>query len=73
MLGIIKDRNPDNPLTVREVMNGYDGFFIGRLLRIKKTQKDGKEGQIPMLTLGFLDISGDILRINMIGKMAMRE
>jgi len=42
MLGIIKDRNPDDPLTVREIMNGYDGFFIGRLLRIKKTQKDGK-------------------------------
>ena len=58
MLGIIKDRNPDEPLTCREIMNGFSAFFIGRLLRLKKTQKDGKEGQIPMLTLGFLDISG---------------
>lgn len=39
ILGICKDRNPDEPLTYREIMNGYDGFFIGRLLRLKQTLK----------------------------------
>nr|BAJ98436.1 predicted protein [Hordeum vulgare subsp. vulgare] len=39
ILGICKDRNPDEPLTYREIMNGYDGFFIGRLLRLKHTNK----------------------------------
>ncbi len=54
-------------------MNGYDGFFIGRLLRIKQTCKDGKDGSIPMLSLGFLDSAGDMLRLNLLGKMAVRE
>jgi hypothetical protein len=39
-------------------MNGYDGFFIGRLLRIKQSLKEGKEGGIPMLSLGFIDSIG---------------
>lgn len=42
ILGISKDRNPDEPLTLREIMNGYDGFFIGRLLRMKQGVKEGK-------------------------------
>lgn len=53
-------------------MNGYDGFFIGRLLRIKNTVKDGKEGSIPMLSLGFIDSAGDMMRLNLLGKMALR-
>jgi hypothetical protein len=58
ILGIVKDRNPDEPLTYRDVMNGYDGFFIGRLLRIKLTHAEGKDGSIPKITLGFLDSVG---------------
>ena len=72
ILGICKDRNPDDPLTYREIMNGYDGFFIGRLMRIKQTYKDGKETTIPMLALGFLDSAGEMLRFNLLCKMAAR-
>ena len=72
ILGICKDRNPDDPLTYREIMNGYDGFFIGRLLRMKQTCKDGKETTIPMLALGFLDSAGEMMRLNLLGKMAAR-
>jgi len=39
-------------------MNGYDGFFIGRLLRIKLTHAEGKDGSIPKISLGFLDSAG---------------
>ena len=39
ILGICKDRNPDEPLTCRDVMNGFDGFFIGKLMRMKPTIK----------------------------------
>jgi hypothetical protein len=54
-------------------MNGYDGFFIGRLLRMKQTLKDGKEGSIPMLSLGFIDSAGEMMKLNLLGKMAIRE
>lgn len=73
ILGICKDRNPDEPLTYREIMNGYDGFFIGRLLRMKQTLKDGKQGSIPMLSLGFIDSAGEMMKLNLLGKMAVRE
>lgn len=53
-------------------MNGYDGFFIGRLLRMKQTYKDGKETTIPMLALGFIDSAGEMMRLNLLGKMAAR-
>jgi hypothetical protein len=73
ILGICKDRNPDEPLTFREIMNGYDGFFIGRLLRMKHTVKDGKESSLPILALGFIDSAGEMMRLNLLGKMALRE
>ena len=72
ILGITKERNPDDPLTFRDIMNGCDGFFVGRLLRMKPTLKESKGTSTQMLTLGFLDSKGDMLRINLLGKMAVR-
>jgi hypothetical protein len=37
ILNYCKNRNPDEPLTYRDVVNGEDGFFIGRLVRLKQT------------------------------------
>jgi len=73
ILSYCKDRNPEDPLTYRDIVNGYDGFFIGRLLRIKQSQKDSKDGPLPMLSLGFLDSKGEMMRLNLLGKMAIRE
>jgi hypothetical protein len=57
-LNLCKERNPDEPLTYKDIVNGFDGFFIGRLLRIKQTFKENKESPIPLLYLGFLDLNG---------------
>lgn len=50
----------NEPLTVKLIMQGIDGFFIGRLIRIKSVLKINKEGEMntsmPMLCLGFLDL-----------------
>ena len=73
ILGITKERNPDDPLTYRDIMNGCEGFFVGRLLRMKPTLKESKGSSTQMLALGFLDCKGDMLRINLLGKMAVRE
>jgi hypothetical protein len=73
ILSYCKDRNPDEPLTYRDVVNGFDGFFIGRLVRIKHTFKDSKDGSLPMISLGFVDSKGEIMRLNLLGKMAVRE
>lgn len=55
-------------------MSGTDGFFIGRLMRMKQTFKQGKDStNLPMLTLGFIDSTGEILRLNLLGKLALRE
>ena len=73
ILGITKDRNPDEPLTYRDIMNGCDGFFVGRLLRMKPTLKENKGASTQMLALGFLDSKSDMLRVNLLGKMAIKE
>ena len=39
---------------------------------MKQGVKEGKEGSIPMLSLGFIDSAGEMLKINLLGKMAMR-
>jgi hypothetical protein len=73
ILGINRDRNPDEPLTCREIFNGCEGFFIGRLLRMKPTLKENKGVSTQMLALGFLDSAGEMLRLNLLGKLAVRE
>lgn len=72
-MGITKDRNPDEPLTCRDIFNGFEGFFIGRLLRMKPTVKESKGLVTQMLALGFLDSSGDMMRLNLLGKLAVKE
>jgi hypothetical protein len=72
ILGINKDRNPDEPLSFRDIMNGCEGFFVGRLLRMKPTLKESKGSSTQMLALGFLDARGDMLRVNLLGKMALK-
>ena len=44
-------------------------------MRMKQTMKEGKDNStgLPMLTLGFVDSVGDILRLNLLGKLALRE
>ena len=73
ILGLCKERNPDEPLTYRDILNGYTGFFMGRLLRMKATVKESKGMSTQMLVLGFIDSGGEMLRLNLLGKMAMKE
>ena len=54
-------------------MNGCEGFFVGRLLRMKPTLKENKGTSTQMLALGFLDSKGQMLRVNLLGKMAIKE
>lgn len=54
-------------------MEGKEGVFIGRLLRIKMTSKETKEGQLTVLILGMLDRIGELVRINMAGRTAIKE
>ena len=43
-------------------------------MRMKQTMKEGKDNStgLPMLPLGFVDSVGDILRLNLLGKLALR-
>ena len=54
-------------------MQGKDGYFVGRLLRIKMTTKETKDGAISVLFLGLIDRVGDLVRVNMAGRMAIKE
>lgn len=54
-------------------MDGHEGFFIGRLLRIKHGLKETKDGQMNLLYVGFLDFNGEMLRMNLVGKVAIKE
>lgn len=60
-------------MTYREIIKKKDGFFIGRLLRIKLVSKDTKEGIMSVLYLGFIDRAGEMVRINMAGRTAIKE
>jgi hypothetical protein len=60
-------------MTCRDVINGFDGFFIGKLMRMKMTVKEGKDSSTNMLALGFVDLNGDLMKLNLLGKMALRE
>jgi len=41
-----------------EIMAGKDGFVIGRLIRLKTTRKETKEGPMTVCYLGLLDKHG---------------
>ena len=45
---------------------------MGRLIRIKFGQKPAKDGQMSFLYLGFLDSNGDLVRINLAGRLALK-
>lgn len=53
-------------------MNNKQGNFIGRLLRIKFGQKETKDGPMSFLYLGLLDLNGDLVRINLAGRSALK-
>jgi hypothetical protein len=49
------------------------GYFIGRLLRVKLSNKETKDGVISVLYLGFVDKENNLVRINMAGRMAIKK
>jgi hypothetical protein len=53
-------------------MNNKVGFFIGRLVRYKFGSKEAKDGPMSFLYLGFLDTNGDIVRVHLAGRIAIR-
>jgi hypothetical protein len=53
-------------------MNNKQGFFIGRLVRMKFGCKDAKDGPMSFLYLGLLDTSGELVRIHLAGRMAIK-
>ena len=54
-------------------MSNKPGFFIGRLVRYKFGSKETKDGPMSFLYLGFLDINGDMVRVHLAGRIAIRE
>jgi RNA polymerase subunit RPABC4/transcription elongation factor Spt4 len=62
-----------DPLSLGDIMNGKQGFFVGRLIRIKFGSKDAKDGPMSFLYLGFVDINGDLVRVHLAGRMALKE
>lgn len=54
-------------------MSNKQGFFIGRLVRYKFGSKEAKDGPMSFLYLGFLDLNGDIVRVHLAGRIAIRE
>lgn len=40
---------------------------------MKMTVKEGKDTSTNMLALGFLDLNGDLMKLNLLGKMGLRE
>jgi hypothetical protein len=53
-------------------MNNKQGYFIGRLVRTKFGAKDGKAGPMNFLYLGFVDLNGDLVRINLAGRIGVK-
>lgn len=62
-----------DPLSLGDIMNGKQGFFVGRLIRIRFGSKDAKDGPMSFLYLGFVDINGDLVRVHLAGRMALKE
>jgi hypothetical protein len=62
----------EEPLCLSDIMNNKTGFFIGRLVRMKFGYKDVKDGPMSFLYLGLLDRNGDLVRINLAGRLAIK-
>jgi hypothetical protein len=62
-----------DPLCLADITNGKQGFFVGRLIRIKFGSKDAKDGPMSFLYLGFVDVNGDLVRIHLAGRIALKE
>jgi len=62
----------EDPLCLSDIMNNKPGFFIGRLVRTKFGYKDAKDGPMSFLYLGFVDKNGDLVRIHLAGRLAMK-
>ncbi len=68
-----KERDIDTPLCLREILQECDGFFIGRLVRLKMAMKETKDGPMTVLFLGFVDRNNEMVRINIAGRIALKE
>ena len=53
-------------------MNNKQGYFVGRLVRMKFGSKDAKDGPMSFLYLGLLDTTGELVRINIAGRTAIK-
>jgi hypothetical protein len=62
----------EDPLCLSDIMNNKKGFFIGRLVRTKFGCKDAKDGPMSFLYLGFIDKNGDLVRIHLAGRVAIK-
>lgn len=65
-------KKADDPLVLQDIMSNKPGFFIGRLVRYKFGSKEAKDGPMSFLYLGFLDVNGDIVRVHLAGRIAIR-
>ena len=63
----------EEPLSLNDIMNNQQGYFIGRLVRVKYGSKEAKDGPMSFLYLGFVDISGELVRVHLAGRIAIRE
>lgn len=54
-------------------MNNKQGYFTGRLVRMKFGCKEAKDGPMSFLYIGLIDSNGDIVRINLAGRNAIKE
>jgi len=53
-------------------MDNKPGYFIGRLVRMKAGSKEAKDGPMSFLYLGFVDSKGELVRVNLAGRIAIR-
>ena len=63
----------DSSLTLNDIMEGKDGYLIGRLIRFKNIVKDTKEGPMTVCYLGMLNKYNELVRVHLAGRMALNN
>lgn len=67
-----RTQKQDESLTLADILNNKQGYFVGRLVRMKFGSKDAKDGPMSFLYLGLLDTTGELVRINIAGRTAIK-